>query len=200
MNTASLNANTTSQLDTPFALADAMRAGRSRGGAGSAASGATSSLHRVGVRTLREVDPAFRVEAQFARRVAARLDEISADVPHDVSERLRFARGVALEKARLARIAEAAASAPSLGNAILGGSTSRHAGRTTGKSTRWWVKVVAVVPLIALVGGLVLIQRLHVAAQIKAAAEIDAALLADDLPPAAYTDPAFAEFLRAPRD
>ena len=31
-----------------------------------------------------------------------------------------------------------------------------------------------------------------------AAAEVDAALLADDLPPEAYTDPGFGEFLKAP--
>ena len=34
--------------------------------------------------------------------------------------------------------------------------------------------------------------------QVVAAAEIDAALLTDDLPPDAYSDPGFAEFLRSP--
>jgi hypothetical protein len=34
--------------------------------------------------------------------------------------------------------------------------------------------------------------------QVDAAAEIDAALLADDLPPAAYSDPGFLAFLKNP--
>jgi hypothetical protein len=49
------------------------------------------------------------------------------------------------------------------------------------------------------VGGLVLIQHRYVEQQIEAAAEIDAALLTDDLPPQAFSDPGFAEFLKAPR-
>jgi Protein of unknown function (DUF3619) len=32
--------------------------------------------------------------------------------------------------------------------------------------------------------------------QVQAAADVDMALLSDDLPPAAYTDPGFEEFLR----
>jgi hypothetical protein len=45
-----------------------------------------------------------------------------------------------------------------------------------------------------------LIQQWHARAQIDAAAEIDAALLSDSLPPSAYSDPGFAEFLNTPRD
>jgi len=47
-----------------------------------------------------------------------------------------------------------------------------------------------------LVAGLVFIQHHHDLQQIEVAAEIDSALLADDLPPAAYGDPGFSEFLR----
>ena len=53
-------------------------------------------------------------------------------------------------------------------------------------------------PLLALVGGLVLIQHSQTRAQIRTAAEVDAALLADDLPPAAYGDDGFVEFLKTP--
>lgn len=49
-----------------------------------------------------------------------------------------------------------------------------------------------------LVFGLLLIQHLHDQAEIHAAADVDAALLADDLPPEAYGDPGFVEFLRQP--
>jgi len=46
---------------------------------------------------------------------------------------------------------------------------------------------------------LVLIQHWNTQAQIDTAAEIDAALLSDGLPPAAYSDPGFGEFLKQPQ-
>ena len=51
-------------------------------------------------------------------------------------------------------------------------------------------------PLLVLVSGLLMIERWAVREQVLAAAEIDALLLSDDLPPAAYSDPGFGEFLR----
>jgi hypothetical protein len=54
-----------------------------------------------------------------------------------------------------------------------------------------------VLPLIVLVAGLLLIQERMAFEQVEAAAEIDAVLLADDLPPEAYTDPGFGEFLKS---
>jgi hypothetical protein len=56
--------------------------------------------------------------------------------------------------------------------------------------------VASVLPLLLLVLGLMLIQHLHNQAEIHAAAEVDAALLADDLPPEAYSDPGFVVFLK----
>jgi hypothetical protein len=53
-------------------------------------------------------------------------------------------------------------------------------------------------PFVALVAGLVLIQQLQVQEEIDAAAEIDADLLSDDVPPDAYSDPGFKEFLLMP--
>ncbi|HEY6510384.1 MAG TPA: DUF3619 family protein [Burkholderiaceae bacterium] len=43
------------------------------------------------------------------------------------------------------------------------------------------------------------IERSYVDQQVRAAAEIDADILTDDLPPQAYSDPGFVEFLRSPR-
>jgi hypothetical protein len=51
--------------------------------------------------------------------------------------------------------------------------------------------------LVVLVAGLVGIDHWTMQEQIHTAADIDAALLADDLPPEAYADPGFAEFLRS---
>jgi hypothetical protein len=62
----------------------------------------------------------------------------------------------------------------------------------------WWLRLASVLPLALLVVGLLLIQRTYLDQQIRAAAEIDEALLTDELPPQAYSDPGFAEFLKSP--
>jgi Protein of unknown function (DUF3619) len=76
--------------------------------------------------------------------------------------------------------------------ALFGPSDDRQGG--------WWIKFVSVLPLVALICGLIAIQDWHVSNEISAAAEVDASLLADDLPPAAYSDPGFVEFLKSPGD
>ncbi|MFN5701099.1 MAG: DUF3619 family protein, partial [Betaproteobacteria bacterium] len=57
-------------------------------------------------------------------------------------------------------------------------------------------KLVSALPLLILTLGFLAIQDTLAEHQIQAAAEVDAALLTDDLPPQAYSDPGFAEFLR----
>jgi hypothetical protein len=129
------------------------------------------------------------MESRFARGIAACLTESAERVAPDVSERLRFAREKALESARTRRgdtLAQAAGRTAS-GAAVLGFSRSR-----------WWLRFASVLPLVALVGGLVLIQDRQTNSQISVAAEVDAALLGDDLPINAYRDPGFSEFLKAP--
>ena len=131
------------------------------------------------------------LQARFALRVAARLTERSQELEPELSERLRVAREQALERARAARRVEAAPARIGVngGVAVLGGGPS------------WWWKVVGgVLPALALIGGLMLIQQLQNEAQISTAAEIDAALLTDDLPPAAYSDAGFAEYLKTPQE
>jgi hypothetical protein len=135
------------------------------------------------------------IQARFGVRVAARLSESARELPHDVSERLKASRELALDRARLARRAEAATSTHAVGNGssaamILGG----------GSGSDWWFKLASILPIAALVAGFFFIEHAHTREQIAAAAEIDAALLADDVPPAAYSDPGFVEFLKAPRD
>ena len=125
------------------------------------------------------------LEARFGRRLAARLTESADALPHDVSERLRFARERALERARAATVASATpASRPA------------SAGGSVGRPSFWW-RLASVLPGILLVAGLVAIEMQHDDEVARTAADIDAALLSDDLPPTAYTDPGFAEFLKA---
>lgn len=133
------------------------------------------------------------VQSRFALRVAACLSENTAALTPDLGERLRFARERALQSSRSARQVAAAPSPVGLtaaGAAILGG----------GPGSGWWIRLGSALPLVVLIAGLVMIQRGHVNAQISTAAEIDAVLLADDLPPTAYGDAGFVEFLKVPRD
>ena len=134
------------------------------------------------------------LRSRFAWRVTARLSESACELPHDVTERLRFARERALERARRARRVQVAAVVQ------VQGSGSATLAATGGPATGWWLKLASALPLVALVSGFLLIQHSHIQSQISAAAEIDADLLADDVPPAAYSDPGFVEFLKVPRD
>jgi hypothetical protein len=56
--------------------------------------------------------------------------------------------------------------------------------------------VASVLPLVALVAGLVAISVWQEEDRTAEVADVDAALLTDELPPAAYTDPGFAQFLK----
>lgn len=123
-----------------------------------------------------------RLEAGLARRVLAPLE--AADLPHDIEQRLRFARERALAQARHT---QAAASQPWV-----------QVGKTLVIGAPWWQKAASFLPLLLLVAGLVLIQSVKNDIQVDAAAEIDSVLLADELPPDAYADPGFGEFLRRP--
>lgn len=128
-------------------------------------------------------------EARFGLRITSLLSEHSEQLPHDVAERLKFARQRALEQRKAAR---AAAPAPAGGVAfgpaltLFGGEGPR------------WLRWVSVLPLLVLVVGLVLIQHEHSRELIEVAADVDAQLLGGDLPPAAYRDAGFVEFLKAP--
>ena len=131
------------------------------------------------------------LEARFGVRVAALLGERAQSTAPDISERLRFAREQALVRAQAARQVQTA-SAP----VVVGRGRSAVLANPLG----WWFKLGSAAPLALLVLGLAGIAHVHDKAQIAAVAEVDAALLADDLPPAAYTDPGFAEYLKTNRE
>ena len=129
------------------------------------------------------------LEGQVALRIAARLNYGTEALPHDITERLRFGReralALALQQRRAAAVVPAQTVSVSGRAAVLGGPPSL------------WLRLASALPLVVLVAGLVLIQHHHDFEQITAAAEIDSALLADELPPAAYGDPGFSEFLHS---
>jgi hypothetical protein len=147
----------------------------------------------VNNKTHRAASPAndtSAIELRLAARLAGALTVRAQTLPHDVSERLRFAREQALARAREQQRVAASPSTvvgvSSNGLAILGGFAP------------WWQRAASLLPLVVLVAGLVAIDQWSTHEQVLAAAEIDSELLADDLPPDAYSDPGFAEFLRSP--
>ncbi len=83
-------------------------------------------------------------------------------------------------------------------NGLSSSATLSFSGGDKGKS--WWTSLTVLVPAAALLLGLGLIKHFHLQDQIAAAAEVDAALLADDLPPEAYSDPGFVEYLKTSRE
>ena len=127
------------------------------------------------------------IEARLGSRLASALS-IPA-LSHDVGERLRVAREQALARAREVRRA-----APATGVSVV--AVSARGAATLGGFVPWWQRAASVLPLVVLVAGLVAIDQFSVREQVLVAADIDAQLLSDDLPPAAYSDPGFAEFLR----
>jgi hypothetical protein len=147
-------------------------------------------------RTTPDLADAHALEQRFAMHVVAHLHDGSERIAGDVSARLRFARDQALLRA-VARFGVVASTAQA---PVVLGSSLALGGDQRGEDTGVWVKLASIIPLLLLIAGLLLIERQFENEQISAAAEIDAALLADDLPPDAYNDPGFAEFLKIPRD
>lgn len=141
----------------------------------------TARTHQVPPATL-----ASRLEIRFALRATSLLDE--ASIGHDIEQRLRVAREQAVTRARIQRRAAASGQvAGSLGS------------RLAWLRSPWGLRLAGTVPFALLVAGLVGIAHVDLSERASAAAEIDSGLLADELPPAAYADPAFAAFLEQPR-
>lgn len=123
-----------------------------------------------------------RMGLQLAQMLDASVDTL----PADISERLRAARTQALA-ARKPETALQTASA--MGHALA-------LGNGTEESPKFWRYLGSVLPVAALLVGLMALQVSNHEQKVRELAEIDSALLVDDLPPAAYTDPGFMQFLR----
>ena len=129
------------------------------------------------------------LQDQFGQRLASRLTLGAEELPHEVVERLRAARVQALAKRqRVSTQLAPAAMSHSGGEASLGGDDEGGTG--------WWRRVASVLPLLALAAGLFAISVVQNERRANELAEVDAALLTDALPPAAYADPGFVQFLK----
>lgn len=139
-------------------------------------------------------DHNLSVQDRMGLTLASRLTEASDALPHDISERLRVARQQALSRHKMAQ-------ATVTSTAITGnGSSATLAWGGGSEHESLWHRVAAFVPLLALVAGIMAVYMLEADNRAQELADIDAALLTDDLPPAAYTDSGFAQFLKSRRD
>lgn len=127
------------------------------------------------------------LQDRFGLKLAARLSAGTADLPHDISERLRVARSQAVAKRKLRQTVVAASVVSSGGAAVM---SAGDEGLT------WWHRIAAALPLLALAIGLVAINAVQNDRFAKELAAVDAALLVDDLPPAAYADPGFVQYIK----
>ncbi len=126
------------------------------------------------------------IEGRVALELTRALSESTRQMPHDISERLRVAREAALRVQK----PEAAQTWIQSGQAAL-----MHGSGDTGPK---WARWALWLPVLVLACGIYLIQAAHQQSQVSAAADVDAILLADDLPPDAYSDAGFLEFLKLP--
>lgn len=128
------------------------------------------------------------LQDQFGLKTASYLSAGAANIPHDISERLRAARGQAVAMRKIAKAETAGSVVNAGGSALMWGN---------GDGLSWWARLGAVLPLIALVAGLLTINSIQNDNRAEEVAEVDAALLTDALPPAAFADPGFIQFLKA---
>lgn len=141
------------------------------------------------------------LETRYARRVASVLSAHALQTEHHVDERLRVARERALDCARRAAAAATAPQAAASAVTVAGGGSAASLAWGGGADDadapqRWWQRLGMLVPLLALVAGLALIQYQHSRLRTAAVAAVDVDLLVDELPPRAYSDPGFVEFLK----
>lgn len=131
------------------------------------------------------------LQDRFALKTASYLSAGTTDLPYDISERLRAARVQAVAKRKITKTHTAA-------SVISAGSSAALTWGADDGFT-WWSRIGSVLPLIALVVGLLTINSVQNENRAQEVAEVDAALLIDELPPAAFADPGFVQFLKSTR-
>lgn len=135
--------------------------------------------------------PQKRIEIlqdRYGLKTAAYLSAGAADLPYDISERLRAARAQAVAMRKVAKVQAARAATTRAGSTLTWGSDEGFS---------LWSRIGSVLPLIALVVGLLAINSLQTDNFVQELAEVDSALLTDELPPDAFSDPGFVQFLKA---
>lgn len=125
---------------------------------------------------------------RLGRQLSASLSTATQDLGHDISERLRIARQRALQSRPALVLMQRRPTTGMQGNGTLTGQPD--------EGLNMWSIFASALPLLALVLGLLFIQFMQPDNLTTEIARIDAALLTDELPPDAYTDPGFVQFLK----
>lgn len=131
------------------------------------------------------------LQDRFALKTVSYLSASVSDLPHDMAERLRAARAQAVAKRKITKLQTASSIVKSGGSAAISWGSSDGLG--------WWGRIGSVMPLIALVIGMWTIHTVQNDNRAQEIAEVDAAILIDELPPAAFSDPGFLQFLKTNR-
>lgn len=119
----------------------------------------------------------------FALRVGAALKFTQDEaLPHDISARLSIARSQALEAYRTAQAEQALAQGQTPGRAWAG--------------LRWWQRALAITPFVAAGAGGMVMQGAISDDGTSATIQTDVQILASDVPPEAYADEGFLEYLK----
>ena len=131
------------------------------------------------------------LQNRFGLRVAARLSAGTEGLPHDVGERLRVAReqAVARRKQPAAVLRRRAATAASRN-----GNTATLSFGDDGLG--FWGRLTSAALVLVMAAGLIAINVIQDDDRTMEVADLDAALLTDDLPPEAYADPGFLQYLK----
>ena len=131
------------------------------------------------------------LQNRFGLRVAARLSAGTEGLPHDIGERLRVAReqAVARRKQPAAVLRQRAAMAASRN-----GNTATRSFGDDGLG--FWGRLTSAALVLVMAAGLIAINVIQDDDRTMEVADLDAALLTDDLPPEAYADPGFLQYLK----
>lgn len=121
---------------------------------------------------------------RFGRRISARLNAGAQNLDHDIAQRLRIAREGAVA---------GLAAQPNLVTA-----SQRHGPvLSLGGPIGNWAKLSSLLPVVVLLAGLFCIDAVQDQYRADELADVDLELLTAELPPVAYTDPGFVQFLRS---
>ena len=137
---------------------------------------------------MKHLPSASSAQDLLGKRISKMLDD-NTDLSYEVTERLRAARTRALSLRRIAQ--------PQLQTAQEIQTQNGFALLKFPSQVQWFFQTFgSLIPLLGLVAVLILINEFHNDQSALELAEIDSALLTDDLPPNAYTDPSFLDYLK----
>ena len=129
---------------------------------------------------------------RIARQITTRLTEGEALLPYEVTERLRASR----ERAVFERRREISVLRTQTSMAASAHGHTITLGSPEGEGNGWWRALLSAIPVIALIAGLVVYNAPTDQSRLSEVTEVDTALLTDDLPPSAYADPGFVQYLK----